>query len=360
VRIFGWLADPGTAYWRLTLPLAELARQGHDVMISERMPDCVRFGAEADVVVASRTCNPGPSGEFQRLASEARMLCVYETDDDLFTVTPDNTAHHYFAGDMHKQLVWTGVNECRVGEVAIDRQRHIRDNLAAAHLITTSTEHLAATLRQATDAPVVVLPNRVPRWLTEQPAPWEREPRDRIVVGHTGGSSHIRDFGECAKPLRSWLQRHGGNTEFHAIGYDSTSRVASIRGRTRHTRWTPSVEAYLRTIDFDIGLAPLRDTTFARSKSPLKLLEYGALGMPAVASPTGPYVAASPGALLCDRPGAWRSALDELVDPDRRHDLGQAGRQWARDNLVENHAHRWLDAYQAALYRRAEARTVPA
>jgi glycosyltransferase involved in cell wall biosynthesis len=55
--------------------------------------------------------------------------------------------------------------------------------------------------------------------------------------------------------------------------------------------WNIDVPTYLRTIDFDfdIGLSPLRDTQFARSKSPLKALEYGALGIPVVAANVEPY-----------------------------------------------------------------------
>lgn len=329
MRIFGWSADPGTAYWRLQLPLGELARRGHDAMISDRAPDCVIHDAEADVFVASRTANPGPSQTFQRLCREARMLCVYETDDDPFSITPDNRpALEYFSQP--------GILD------------NVRANLAAAHLVTTSTPHLAEVLSQHTSAPIVVLPNRVPRWLTERPAPWER-PAGPLVVGYTGGASHVRDFGEAAKPLRAWLQRQGDAAVFHSVGVDHGPRVATIRGRTRHTDWSVNVEDYLRSIDFHVGLAPLRDTLFARSKSPLKLLEYGALGIPAVASPVGPYAEGSPGALLASSPAQWRGALDFLgADPDARHELGVAGRLWACQNLIEDHADEWLDAYTSA------------
>jgi glycosyltransferase involved in cell wall biosynthesis len=373
-RIFGWSADPGTSYWRLRLPLVELAARGHDVMVDDRMPDCVNHGAEADVVVASRTCNPGPSETFQRLCHENRMLCVYDTDDDLFTVTPDNTAHKYFHGDRHEQLVpiaHAGSVDFRamrdgsakpdifeVGEVEIDRLRHIRDNLAAAHLVTTSTEHLANVLRQCTTAPVVVLPNHVPRWATELPAPWEREPRTRVVAGHTGGSSHARDFGEVAKPLRSWLQRHGEHAEFHAIGADSTPRVTTIRSHTRHTKWTADVAGYLSSIDFDIGLAPLRGTEFARSKSPLKAMEYGALGIPVVASDVEPYsgyVQHGVTGFLCRTAKDWRTALDALMDPDLRHAMGLANRLQACEHLIEDHAHLWLEAYERAMAGKVSA-----
>lgn len=338
LRVFGWQADPGTGYWRLRLPLGELARRGHDVMVDETMPNCVRYDGAADVIVASRTATLGPSTLFQRLAREGRSLMVYEIDDDPFSITPDNAkAYQFFQGPV------------------LD---NIRANLACADLVTVSTPTLAEAVSVYTSAPVVVLPNRVPRWLTELPMPLSTvSTAGALTVGHTGGASHVRDFGECAKPLRAFLQRQAGRAEFHAIGQDNTARVATIKGRTRHTGWTTDVAGYLRSIDFHIGLAPLRDTPFNRAKSALKLLEYGALGIPAIASNAGPYADVdSRGVLLASSPKQWREAFETLGgSADIRLSMGQLGRQWARGNLVEDHAGDWLAAYERAMSGRVAA-----
>jgi glycosyltransferase involved in cell wall biosynthesis len=338
VRIFGWRADPGTAYWRLNLPLVELASQGHDCMVADVMPECVRHDAEVDVVVASRTAMPQASKAFQQMCREARMLMVYECDDDFFTVEPHNrVAYELFSRP--------------------DIAASIRANMAAAHLVTVSTEHLAERVAEHTSAPIVVLPNRVPRWLTELPAP---EPHDgRVSFGHTGGISHLRDFGEIVKPLRAFLQHQGDGAEFVAYGTDSTPRVASIRGRTRHADWTEDVRDYLRSlVGLDVGLAPLRDTVFNRSKSPLKPMEFGALGLPVIASPAGPYrdyVRDGSTGYLCRTAKDWSAALNELMSPWARAEMGAAGRAQARENLIEDHAHLWLDAYEGAMSGRVAA-----
>lgn len=358
-RIFAWSADPGTAEWRLRLPLGELAKRGHDVMIDDKMPPAVMHEDYADVVVASRTCMPAASGTFQRLAGEGRMLCVYETDDDAFTVTPDNrTAHKLFVQQRSTASVPIGLNHYAQVDVDVNTQANIEANLAAAHLVSTTNRHLAGRLAQRTDAPVVILPNRVPRWLTALPPPWER-PAGRLVVGHTGGLSHVRDVGECAKPLRAWLQRLGEAAEFRSYGLDWTARVATNRSVTRHVPWQGSVPAYLRSLaGVDIGLAPLRDTEFSRSKSPLKAMEWGALGIPVVASNCGPYadyVRHGETGFLCSTHKEWREALDALTDPGLRHRMGLAGRLQACEHLVEDHAHEWLDAYTDAINERAAA-----
>jgi hypothetical protein len=338
VRIFAWSADPGTRYWRLTLPLGELARQGHDVQISDIMPPHVQHEAGADVLVASRTATRGASDTFQRLCREGRMLCVYETDDDTLAITPDNTQAFKVFSDPK-------IRDC------------ITANLACAHLVTTTNEHLAERLRQHTSAPIAILPNRVPRWLTDLPASWESAPAATVDYCHTGGPSHVVDFGEMERPLRMFL-RDNPTARFVSFGTDNSHRVSDIRrGRVgrpgRHVRWQGGVEDYLGSlVGTDVGLAPLRATLFNASKTPLKAMEFGALGAPVVASRVAPYdgyVRDGDTGFLCATPKDWRQALDALMDPDVRRAMGSANRLQACANLVEDHAYRWLKAYQQVM-----------
>src|SRR4029077_15407965 len=43
-------------------------------------------------------------------------------------------------------------------------------------------------------------------------------------------------------------------------------------------------------VHFDIGIAPIADVRFTRSRSTIKVKEYAAMGVPWLASPIGPYV----------------------------------------------------------------------
>jgi len=52
----------------------------------------------------------------------------------------------------------------------------------------------------------------------------------------------------------------------------------------------PPGEHYANIAQFDIGIAPLSDTPFSRARSAIKVLEYAALGIPAVATPLPEYV----------------------------------------------------------------------
>lgn len=113
------------------------------------------------------------------------------------------------------------------------------------------------------------------------------------------------------------------------------------------------MDAYLRSVDFDIGLAPLRPSIFNRSKSALKVLELCGLGIPYVASEAGPYPEFAPdgaAGYLVARPHEWATALRMLVeDEGMRAEMAVRARELGRQHVIEDHAVEWERAYQTVL-----------
>jgi glycosyltransferase involved in cell wall biosynthesis len=82
---------------------------------------------------------------------------------------------------------------------------------------------------------------------------------------------------------------------------------------------------------FDIGIMPLTDDPWSRGKCGFKLIQYMAVGLPAVCSPVGMNLKlidhGISGILAPDHRG-WFHALQQLIhDPALRRRLGQAGRR---------------------------------
>ena len=84
---------------------------------------------------------------------------------------------------------------------------------------------------------------------------------------------------------------------------------------------------------FDIGLMPLTDDEETRGKCGFKLIQYMAVGIPAVCSPVGANLdIVQPGetGLLAATPQEWAESLRRLVlDPALRDRLGRRGRELA-------------------------------
>jgi glycosyltransferase involved in cell wall biosynthesis len=354
--IFGWAGDfYGCAWYRVALPLDELARRGHTTAHAKvAAGDDLAAMQAADVLVGQRVSDRtatlrwqclalARNPRYQRWIQEQAMALpwlfevwqaalrrepqrlVYEVDDDLLHVHPSNgKAHAYFADP--------GV------------RRNIAQNLRLADRVVVTNEHLADVVREH-NAEVRVVPNTVPAWLTEHD-PQRRE--DVVTVGWAGSATHAIDWGVMDDELVRYLSKTRSRAELHVIGGlgERWSRVPLHRRRI--TPWLDSIPDYYRAIDFHIGLAPLADIPFNWSKSYIKALEYAALGIPVIASDVGPYrefVRHGETGYLVRKPRDWVRYLRELTyDAAARAEMGAAARRLAQQHTVEKQGHLWEEA----------------
>jgi hypothetical protein len=315
MRVIGWLGDfSACGHYRLYYPF-----QVNKWAVTDRAI------MDADVIVAQRVVDPVPTRCFQQVVADPSKVAVLELDDNLFA--PDLV--HPTRGHFEDQA----------------NQRRLINNLETAQLVTVSTEPLANVARQYTDR-VVVLENYIPELLLHI----ERPVNDRIVIGWGGSATHVRCFGEVARPLKRILQKYGDRVEFHCLGNDYTHRVASVRGRTRFTGWVDDVWSYYDHIDFDISLAPLHMSLFNESRSDLRLKEMAALGVPTIASNVGPYEKSMQEgcpAIPVETHKEWERALVDLIeDTEHRKQLSDQARAWAAPLTIEANAQRWRDTYE--------------
>jgi glycosyltransferase involved in cell wall biosynthesis len=103
--------------------------------------------------------------------------------------------------------------------------------------------------------------------------------------------------------------------------------------------------------DLHIGLAPLADDHFNRSKSYVKTLEYAGLGIPVIASNVGPYrdfVQHGITGFLANNEAEWTRYLRLLgSDENLRQWMGTNAREVAAKNTIQGNAWRWLNTYQS-------------
>lgn len=315
MRIHGFHDGHACGYYRINLPLDALAANGHDITTSWGWDDTAN---EAPIIVGQRVGKYGVMPLWRRLRPTHKL--VYETDDDVWSIDPTNFA----AAFTHDP-------------VTLDQ---IQEAIRTVHLVTVSTEPLAEVLRNYHDN-VVVLPNHIDGRMLDL----QRPRRDRVTVGWAGGDSHLRDIEMITPTLRRFLTRNPA-VDFHNVGTDYT-KVLKIPGR--HTDWANNMWDYYRNIDFDIGLAPLVESTFNRSKSWIKALEYAALGIPVIASdrePYRPFVLDGVTGYLVRHEHEWQKRLYELVnDGDMREEMGRKAKEHAAAFTIQRGWKLWQQAY---------------
>lgn len=317
-RVFGWLCDhSGCGYYRVKQPFHALRNRGHDVSYDGSMPADVALG-NVDVVIAQRVVLEGPTEWIQKTARRGTVKLILEFDDDLWNIESTNAIAHSFFN--------------------LEMQERARRNLAVADVVTTTTDHLANRLSEYTTAPIEVIPNHVSSWLIDHESD---RATDVLTVGWAGSATHVGDWAELSSELRRFLARNAG-VELHTMGHNLAERWP----HARHSGWHDAIDDYLRSIDFHVGLAPLRPSLFNKSKSALKAMEYGALGIPVIASNCGPYagyVQHGETGFLVDRPHEWAIYLRQLTqDPGLREEMGRKARGYvAANSLIEDNLWRW-------------------
>lgn len=290
---------------------------GHNVSVHcGWTEDCENYR----VIVGQRISRYEALPLWRRLSLKHRL--VFETDDDVWAIDPTNFA----AKLAHTPDV------VEATELAV----------SYAHLVTVSTVPLAERVSRF-NSNVVVLPNRIQAALLDV----ERPRRDRVTVGWAGGDSHLRDIALVANQLRRFFEQNP-DVDHHQIGTDYRT---ALRLPGRHTPWTRDVWQYYRSVDFDIGLAPLIDSVFNRSKSNIKALEYAALGIPVIASDVEPYrdfVIDGETGFLVRNEWMWKRRLFELVhDEAMRTEMGTRAKQEAAKWTIEEGYQTWLEAYRS-------------
>jgi glycosyltransferase involved in cell wall biosynthesis len=319
--------NSGCGYYRITLPLGELGRRGHEVKLVPGSDVTFAAAAPWQLITGQRIDKHDALPLWRRFSARSRL--VYEIDDDVFSVERTN---------------WQAYGTYSRADV----QDAVAHSAECADLVTVTTEPLAEVMR-AYNGNVVVLPNYIPAYACDLP----REDRP-LAVGWGGGASHAKDIAMVARDVREFLSRHP-QWEMRLMGTDYRPTIK--HERTTFTPWvdiTKDAPGFYQAIDWDIGLAPLDPAgTFNRKKSHIKALEYAARGIPVLASDVEPYrdfVIDGVTGFLIRYDHDWLKRLEELATDDGlRESMGAAAREHARKHTIEGHWQEWAQAYEGVL-----------
>lgn len=201
----------------------------------------------------------------------------------------------------------------------------VRASLAVAHRVWCSTERLASLVAPAATGSLAVMPNVL------DPDVWELDQRGVVDPGladaplrilYMGTRTHDEDYAFLAGVMGELHAQAPGMFELHRIGVRSTDADAApwlrIHGIAGHVgaSYPAFVHWLVRQPSWDVGVAPLMDTAFNAGKSPIKVLDYAALGIASVASRVPAYSELVDGVECVHADNtldAWCAALQSLA-----------------------------------------------
>ena len=269
---------------------------------------------DADVLYA---LNFFHDSQLRSLAHGAPRLKVLGMDDLLTNLPPDNP--------------FSRTNYPDIGD-------RIRRALAQCDRLVVSTPALAQAYGPLARE-VRVIPNAID--LARWPVPRPRRERKRLRVGWAGAAQHLHDL----RLIAPVVEATAGEFEWVFLGMcppEMRAWASEVHPMVTVGRYPERLAA----MDLDIAVAPLVDHPFNRAKSALKLLEYGALAIPVVASDIEPYREA-PVSRVGDKPEAWIEALRSIArSSDAGRARGETLHQWVETKQTLQSQ---LPAWKAAL-----------
>lgn len=318
----------GCGWYRMLWPAEHLQRAGHDVAVRTMFRAGDRV--DADVVVMQRILHP-KALEFMCWLQDRGVTVVHEIDDDV-TALPK---HHPMLPELAAHGPGQNVDTFRLA-------------CQQADWLTCTTPALATLGRPDR---VTVLPNCIPQARIDAGAVHRSTERrfDRPVIGYSGPDRfHLWDIPLVGKGV--FHAKAKTNAIFYGIGGQRLPKLFGVDGTADNWR---DMHDYGATgfvagqSMFDVGLVPLMACRFNECKSDLKGLEYAALGIPFIASPTGPYrdLAAAGVGVTARTPRVWREAICEaLDDPRPRPEIID----YARTRTFETNHHAWWNTWTQA------------
>jgi GT2 family glycosyltransferase len=245
------------------------------------------------------------------------LFRVFGQDDIVFSVPQKSAAHKHFGKDT-KARVRRGVSLC--------------------HRAIVTTESIAEAMRGMVDD-IRVVPNYLERsrWGNLQPPKKERrKPR----VGWAGAQQHQGDL-EFILPV---VEATANEVDWIFMGLCPPKlryHVAEVHNAVAFDEYPTGLAA----LDLDLAIAPLELNRFNSAKSNLRLLEYGAVSYPVIATDVLPYRNA-PVTRVPNNPKAWIDAIrSHIHDLDATRTAGEQLREWVLSNwMLDQHLDEWMKA----------------
>ena len=268
---------------------------------------------DVDVILMQRLMHQGIADHI--VASQKQGIkIINDIDDWYWGLSPSNDAFHHNHPKKNPK----------------ENFNHYRKIISRSDLVISSTPYLASRVGEFCQAPIVISKNTVD---VARFTPHEHTDTPRPLVGWVGSTKHRSGDLEILKGILPSMVRNESIHLFHGGAMkDAPSFASRVGVKERDVETYPLVShfEYPSLMVMDIGLVPLTNMPFNRSKSDIKGLEYAAAGVPFIASNLDAYIELQHDlgiGRIAKKPVNWIRHITELSDYNVRKEEAERNRE---------------------------------
>lgn len=341
---FKYEIDPSRPHpWQEDLRSGAPSGDMPGLTVGQYIRACIDRACEtADIVIWHPMFYDWSFNFFLEMRHKHQKPFIVEMDDNFVDVPPWNEAYHGFR------------NGSQFRSLGLDTMRN-------ADAVMVTTPHLGETYTAFNDN-VYVIENSLDFKGDRKFVGWDQvsvRKHKGTRIGWIGGRSHFDDLMMVAPVLRDILMKYPDVTL--CLVNSALRESCALLGRAYPFEGLKNVHyadrsvpinryaAFAASFGFDIGIAPLVDCNFNRSKSNLRWLEYSALKIPTIASGISHFNQSidhgETGFLVKDNDlRTWKETLELLITtPAVREHVGKnAYKRVKKDFNVQRNAPKYL------------------
>lgn len=331
MKIKGFPNSSGSGQWRLIHPFKYLNKIGHQAVYRrEGEKDEFNDLKQYDILIPQGVVSLDALTMMLELKRDCGVKIVMDFDD-MIQVTPDNPNYK--------------------DHMVMDSCAILSSFAKFVDGITCTNEYLAEDLRKL-NKNVYIVPNYMDLEYWKLPLP---ERGEKVRICYVGSVTHLLDLTGVADSIKRVLDKYGDKIELFMVG--------DLRWKEVFKGY-PNVECFLGVpfdsyahrlngLAMDIGIAPLNDTPFNRSKSPIKWMENTIAGGVTLASPTvySNVIKEGINGFIAQDSDEWFDKLCMLIDNKelRQKVWSNAYNEVINDYSLEKNIKEWEKVYQEIL-----------
>lgn len=308
--------DSGDYYYRTHAPGIAMSQESDIIVINTTNVhrEKAHIMDLADVLILVNLCDPDLLPIIRNRKSN-KKLTVYEMADDVSALQEWNAVYQFYENKENLSLVYRLARECDALQVTVPELKRIYGRL---------------------NENCIVFPNQI----SYVPSPRSSRRNGEIVIGWGGSHGHLEDMAGIARPLIDWLSGKP-NVKLHLMCSNPIRELFSeiAPNKISLTPPGPIEEYYAFLSHIDIGLGPLENTAFNRSRSDVKFLEYAVSGVVPVMARLEPYqntIKNNETGLLYKDTWELISLLERLVtEASLIERISQSARQYVLDERLQ-------------------------